>query len=158
MFSHDNATLLHYKTSLKGKVNDFVIRFDGEESNLQDVIEKSFIVFNMLYDKFQSEGKVIAGRLVALVNYIHLNKDESKIVSYYHPSHATEVIDDASDFFHAHMLKIGERMASFNRNGSKLLIKNIEEIHIHINNCDSIYAKAKYPVYVNHESYDTHHA
>ena len=154
MFSHDNATLLHYKTCMNGRLNDYVIRFDDEQSNLHVVIEKSFAVFKMLYEKYESEDKRISGRLVALVNYIHLNDDRT--VSYYHPSYATEVINDASDFFHAHMLKIGERMESFNKNGSHLIIKNIEEIHIHINHCGSLYAKDKYPVYVNHESYDDH--
>ena len=73
----------------------------------------------------------------------------------FYPSYATEVIDTASDFFYTHMLKIGERMESFNRNGSKLIIKNIEEIHIHIS--EGLHAKGKYPVYDNHETYDSHH-
>ena len=145
MFSHDDATLLHYKTCFNGLLNDYVIRFDNEESNLEVVIEKSFAVFKMLYEKYKSEDKVISGRLVALVKYIHLLDD--KTVSYYHASYATEVIVDASDFFNAHMLKIGQRMENFNKNGSHLVIKNIEEIHIHINHCGSLYAKDKYPVY-----------
>ena len=160
MFSHDNVTLTLYKTAMKKLVHDFVIRFDGEEKDLHQVIEKSYIVFNMLYDKYKSEGKVIWGRLVARVNYLRLNDaddddDACKMVTYFHPSYAAEVIDTASDFFYTHMLKIGERMESFNRNGSKLIIKNIEEIHIHIS--EGLHAKGKYPVYDNHETYDSHH-
>jgi len=131
MFSNDFATLTHYKDSLKKRVSDYVIRFHSEENDLQKVIEHSFEVVKQLINDYHQKDKVIMGRMVAFVNYFHIEKEQ--IITYYHPSYKTEVIDEADNFYFTHMLKIGERMQQFNREGSNLLLKNIEELHLHIN-------------------------
>lgn len=131
MFSNDFATLTHYKDSMKKKVSDFVIRFHSEESDLQRIIQHSFQVVKDLVNDYHNRGKTIMGRLVAFVKYYHVEKEE--IVTNYHPSYKTEVIDEADNFYFSHMLKICERMEDFNQQGSNLIVKNIEEVHLHIN-------------------------
>ena len=130
MFSDDFATLTEYKVSLRKRIVDYVIRFHSEQVDIHLVIKRSFNIVKQLVEKYQRKDKTIKGRLVALVNYVHTVNETS--VSYYHPSFQTETIDDVDNFFYTHMLKIVERMENMNRHGSNLLIKNIQEIHLHI--------------------------
>ena len=131
MFSNDFATLTHYKDALNRKVVDYVIRFHAEQDNLEVIVKQTFQVVKELIDYYHYEkGETVSGRLVALVKYFHIDKEE--IVSYYHPSYQAEVIEEADNFYFDHMLKIGERMNNFNHQGSNLIMKNIQEIHFHI--------------------------
>ena len=130
MFSNDFATLTEYKSSFRKRLVDYVIRFHSEQNDIHVVIKRSFAIVKQLIEQYQREDKTIKGRMVALVNYVHTVKETS--VSYYHPSFQCEIIDNAEDFFYTHMLKIVERMENLNHNGSNLLIKNIQEIHLHI--------------------------
>ena len=131
MFSKSHATLSHYRTSLKSHIVDYVIRFNDEENDIQQVVNKTSDIVQDLVKHYHVKGKTISARLVARVNYEHV--ETARNVTYYHPSYKAEVIDDATEFFITHMLKIGKRMDSFNHNGSNLIIKNIDEIHIHLN-------------------------
>lgn len=130
MFSNDFATLTPYKRFLN-KAIDYVIRFHSEQIDMELIVEHTFEIVKLLVEKYHDEKKTISGRLVAFVNYFHIEKDED--VHYFHPSYQTEIIHDADTFFHKHMLKICERMDNFNRHGSNFIIKNVEEIHIHVN-------------------------
>ena len=131
MYSNNCASITHYKDSLKGKIKDYVLRFNDTETNVKDIIDKSFDLVQRLVNDFHSKDQTIKGRLVARVIYQHMETE--KIVSYYHPSFKSEIIEDVETFFMTHMLKIGQRMDSFNRHGSNLLIKQIDEIHFHFN-------------------------
>ena len=130
MFSNNFATLTEYKVSKRKTFVDYVIRFHSEETEIETVIHHSLDIVKQLVEDYHGKDKTIKGRLVALVNYVRINNDTS--VSYYHPSLQAEVIDDADNFFCTHMLKIAERMDNMNQHGSNLLIKNIQEIHLHI--------------------------
>ena len=130
MYSNNFATLTEYRVSKRKTVADYVIRFHLEQTDIQAVVKHSFDIFKQLVEEHHHKNKTLKGRLIALVNYIHMIKEES--VSYYHPSLQTEDINDAEKFFHTHMLKIAKRMENMNHQGSNLLIRNIEEIHIHI--------------------------
>lgn len=130
MFSNDFATLSEYKVSFRKRNVDYVIRFHTEQTDIHLIIKRSFEIVKQLIEKYQREDKTIKGRMVALVNYVHTVTEKS--VSYYHSSFQHEVIEDAVDFFSTHLLKIAERMENMNRHGSNLMIKNIQEIHIHI--------------------------
>ena len=121
MFTTEACTLEPYKKGLS--CVDYVIRFKDPHTSIEDVISISNTVFLMLME----DKKYEYGRLVARVSYA---RGEDDIVTYYHPSYAMELIHD--NFFKEHMLKIGERMAHFNRHGSNLVIKRIDEIHIHV--------------------------
>ena len=130
MFSNDFATLTQYK-HFGNKVIDYVIRFHSEQNDLEVIVERTLDIVKSLVQKYHDDNKSISGRIVAFVKYFHIEKEEE--VHYFHPSYKTEFITDAETFFNRHMLKICERMDSFNRHGSSFIIKNIQEIHIHIN-------------------------
>jgi len=131
MFSNSHATLSHYRTSLKAHIIDYVIRFNVDENDIQQVVNKTSDIVQELVKDYHVKNKAISARLVVRVNYENVETGHN--VTYYHPSYKAEVIQDATEFFIKHMLKIGKRMDSFNRNGSNLSIKNIVEIHIHLN-------------------------
>ena len=130
MFSNNEATLTLYKNSLRGVCKDYVIRFNEEQVSIEKIISISSDIVKQLIDSLQKEDKTFKGRLIACVSYLRIGNEEE--VMYYHPSYRNEVIEDANEFYMTHMLKIAQRMDDFNKNGSKLLIKNISEIHLHI--------------------------
>ena len=134
MFSNGHVTLSHYKDSLRGKIKDYIILFEDVQTCPKQVANITFTVVRDLLDNLQAKGTIISARLIALVEYIHVESETVR--SYFHPSYSSEVIDQADDFFFTHMLKIAERMDTMNRNGSNLKIKGIKEIHIHITECN----------------------
>ncbi len=130
MYSNDEATLTLYKTSAWGVCRDYVIRFNQQQCDIKDIIHIASDIVKFLIDDFHQKDKTIKGRLVARVCYAHAaNEDE---VMYYHPSYRSEMNDDAIEFFTTHMLKIAQRMDNFNYLGSRLLIKHVAEIYLHI--------------------------
>lgn len=130
MFSNEFATLTHYKDSLKKRVSDYVIRFHEEQTDLEIIIKQTFDVVKALVDDYHKQDKTISARMVALVNYFQIDKEE--IVSYYHPSYQAEVVDNVDSFYFDHMMKICERMEKFNHHGSNFIIKEVKEIHLHV--------------------------
>ena len=130
MFSNDFATLTEYKASSRKQFLDYVIRFHSQQIDIQQVINHTFDIVKQLVEMYQHNDKTIKGRMVALINYVNVVTEKS--VSYFHSSYQSEIIEDVSNFFYTHMFKIAERMESMNQNGSNLIIKNIQEIHLHI--------------------------
>ena len=130
MYSNDEASLELYKKSLKGTCVDYVIRFHNKQRIFEKVIPIAFDLVKQLVENFHQNDIRISGRLVAVVCYYREEKDEK--VEVYHPSYRSEVIDDVENFFITHMLKIIERMGEYNREGSKLTIDRICEIHLQI--------------------------
>ena len=127
--SNDFGTVCLYKTSLNKRVIDYAISFNGDEHDFDLLIHKTYDLFMAIMK--QHEGKRIFGRLVAKVNFIHvdLNEDDN-VRSYHFPSYATHEIEMPHDFFNRNMMKIASRLNDFNKEGSNLLLKNIEHIHI----------------------------
>ena len=117
-FSNEGACITHHKTRLRGKVEDYVIRFDSDKTDLQEIIIVSASIFKQLIESYNDEA--IMGRLVAKVNYQHYNsqQEEDEKRSYYFASYASELITNTETFFERHMLRIGERLQVFNKNGS----------------------------------------
>ena len=78
-------------------------------------------------------GKFVTGRLVAKVNFIHFNRetDKNEERAFHFSSYQSENINNET-YFKRHMAKIASRLESFNANGSNVLIKSIEHIHIHV--------------------------
>ena len=130
MYSNDKVTLTLYKESFRKVCRDYVIRFSEEQHRIEEIIHISSDIVKQLIGDYHRKDKTVSGRLVALVKYIRANSNDE--VVYYHPSYQTEVIEDANDFFVTHMLKIAQRLDDFNKNGSKLFIKAIVEIHLHL--------------------------
>ena len=124
MYSNKDITLSLHKQCFGGAAQDFVIRFKKVETSIEDIITMSSSAVTELFERYRMRGKIIKGRLVARVMYTSMNSKES--VLYYHPSFRSELIEDGERFYTDHMLKIAQRMDSFNRNGSSLVINNIE--------------------------------
>ena len=124
MNSTKDITLSLHKQYFGGAAQDFVIRFKKVETSIEDIITMSSSAVTELFERYRMRGKIIKGRLVARVMYTAMNSKES--VLYYHPSFRSELIKDGERFYTDHMLKIAQRMDSFNRNGSSLVINNIE--------------------------------
>ena len=131
--SNDSGTLRHYKSSIRGIVQDYIITFNSEECDIHCVVDKTYELFEKLIQHFQESNLSISCRLVAKVNFLHVNEvtDEISERSYFFPSFKTEVIvGDVLEFYRTHMLKIAKRLDYFHTNGSNLQIKNIESIHL----------------------------
>lgn len=131
-FSTSFACLQHHKDSLRGKVKDYVISFNEPQQDIEVMTEATFEVVKQLLLTF--EDRRICGRLIAKVDYFHFNNEQGDVTerSYHFPSYSSEEITNAYAFFKRHMLKIASRIETFNCNGSNLLIKKIEHIHIQL--------------------------
>ena len=136
LFSTSFACLQHYKDSLRGKVKDYVISFNEPEQDIETMTEATFEVVQQMFLTFSDRR--ISARLIAKVDYFQLNNEHQTVNerSYHFPSYSSEEIVDVYDFFVRHMMKIASRMDSFNANGSNLLIKKIEHIHIQLSFLD----------------------
>lgn len=130
-FHNDCAYLKFYKKSFKGLVRDYQISFNETQSSVEDIVPLTLDLFRQLIETFK-DSKIIKARLVAKVNFIHVNNltKETEDRSYHFASLQSEQVENVEDFYHRHMQKIAERLEIFNRNGSNLLIKNIAHIHI----------------------------
>ena len=132
-FSNSFACLSHHKSSLRGVVQDYVLNFNSLQFQIEDTIVTATLeLIEQLVSSLN--GKRVLGRLVAKVNYTHINSltNETSDRAYHFPSYSLEEIEDVEDFYTRHMTKIIMRMDSFNNNGSNLMIKNIEHIHIQL--------------------------
>ena len=128
MFSNAHARLVHHRNSLRA--SDYRIDFLHATDTIEAAIEAGGALAEKLVGHLHAQDRTVKGCLVARVTYVRLSTEEE--VVYYHTSSPAEVIDDATEFFIAHMLKIGERMATLHANGSNLLIKAITCIHMQI--------------------------
>ena len=130
LFHNDCAYLYFYDKSLRGKVQDFSIDFYEDQTDMEQILQFALDLFQQLMESFVD--KVVVGRLVAKVNFIHFNNetDENEVRHLHFSSHSCEKIENNVDFFKRHLTKIASRLDFFNANGSNLLIKNIEHLHI----------------------------
>lgn len=129
---NSHACLSHHKTSVRGKIRDYVMSFNDKQDDLNEIVNRTSELVEQLFSSFND--KRVSGRLVAKVNFNHLNSETQQVSerAYHFPSYASEEVIDVEDFFIRHMMKIASRMDSFNENGSNLVIKNIEHIHIQL--------------------------
>ena len=130
MFANKETTLCLYKQALHGICQDYVIKFNQEQNDIEGVIPLALDLVQEVVRNRQIEDKMVKGRLVAVVRYIR--EKDNDVVRTYHPSFQSETIYDVEEFFIRHMMKIAQRMEEFNNKGSNLCIKDIEEIHLHL--------------------------
>ena len=128
----DSGLLCFHKQSLRGTCCDYKLSFYEKQLDPVDVIETVTVLLQRLFCALR--GKSICGRLVAAVKYIHVNDVQEKLSErvYYFPSYNSEDIEDVEDFVNRHLCKIACRMDLFNKNGSNLLIQNIENIFFNV--------------------------
>ena len=131
-YSNDFCNLQFYKQSLKGRVQDYVISFNDNQTDFHAILDKTLDLFLKLYENFSNRNVLV--RLIAKLNFYHMNEVSGirEERSYHFTSYSSETVDEPYKFFHRHMQKIVSRLDAFNANGSNLLIKNIEHIHIQI--------------------------
>ena len=129
-FDNDCASLKFHKQSFKGVVVDYIISFKEEQTSIQDTLLITRDLFRQLIESFNDKN--VSARLIAKVNFIHVNAETNEMEErpYHFTSYKSERVFDIDDFFTHHMMKIASRLDSFNRNGSSLLIKNIEHLHV----------------------------
>ena len=132
--SNDIGELCHYKTSLRGLVEDYIITFNELQCQIDCIVNLTYDLFEKLVSEYRKRHSFLKCRIVAKVNFIHVNEVTNTQTerSYYFASCKSENVDDALQFYQSHMLKIASRLESFHENGSNLIIKNIENIHIHL--------------------------
>ncbi len=124
-FSNEFGKLCFYKSSLKGKVQDYVISFNEHQTQFELILGDTLNLVQMLFEKFKD--KIIKARLIAKVRFLNKVGD----IYYHHfPSYQAEIVYDVNDFFIRHMEKIASRLDNFNEKGSNLLIDSIDHIHI----------------------------
>lgn len=128
----NSGILCFHKNSLRGKCCDYKLSFYEKQFDPVNVIEAVIVLLKHLFALLQ--GKTIRGRLIAAVKYIHVNEiqDRQSERIYYFPSYNVEEINDVEDFVSRHLCKIASRMELFSKNGSNLLIQNIENIFFNV--------------------------
>lgn len=126
------GSLCLHKTSQRGVVQDFILNFNATQSIIEDIVWETVELIQQLIASLND--KRVKARLIAKVNFTHLHPVNANETSrYYHfPSYQAEEIEDVDDFVVRHLTKIASRMDAFNHEGSNLVIKNIEHIHIQI--------------------------
>ena len=129
-FENDNACLKLYKESIQGKIQDFIISFNTEQTSIDNVVQETLDLFEHLIKSYDVHS--IRVRLTAKVCFIHFNSltDEAEERFYHFHSFGYEYVFDTQDFYRRHMQRIAERLENFHVNGSNLMIKNISHIHI----------------------------
>ena len=131
-FSNQFAHVCHHKTSVKGRVQDFIIKFNTLQRDIENIIPETFELIDKLFHSL--EVRRICARLIAKVNFKHVNviSNEQTSRTYHFPSYQSEQIVDPLDFYVRHMTKIASRLDSFTENGSNLTIDCIECIFIQL--------------------------
>lgn len=128
-FSNDCGNLRFHRSSLKGKVTDYVITFHKTQMDILMLINDTYALFSALLEKYPRA----CARLIAKVHFKHLGKDNEEEDRFYHfSSYRSEEVVDAKEFFTRHMLKISQRLDDFNVQGSNLVIHSISHIHIQL--------------------------
>ena len=132
-FSNTFGRLCFHKQSLRGAVQDYIITFNDDETDITFVIHRSFELFTELMEYFKKD--IVKARLIAEIEFIKLNdrQEEVGLASFHFASYQAENVTNAEEFYKRHMCKIASRMDSFHRNGSRLLLQRIKHIHIALN-------------------------
>ena len=76
VFNNEFACLTHYKTSVKGKVIDYVINFNQKQHDINDIMNQTLSLVEELFQSFKN--KRIIARIVAKVNLAHVNLNTSE--------------------------------------------------------------------------------
>ena len=131
-FANSSACISLHRTSPRGIVQDYVIKFNSIKLDFQQIANETLELIEQLISSLESVQ--VSARLIAKVNFEHYNfvQDEVEERTYYFPSYNSECIINVKHFFERHLMKIASRLDSFNENGSNLVIKNIEFIFVQL--------------------------
>ena len=131
-FNNHFACLCHHKSSKRDIAQDYVIKFNTVQRCVEEIVPDTLELVEQLINSLKATR--MKARLIAKINFDHFNPEthEQSSRSYHFPSYQSEEIDDVEDFYVRHMTKIASRLDTFNKNGSNLVIKNIECIYIQL--------------------------
>lgn len=137
LFDNDLIEICNYKSSLNGLAQDFIINLKEISNDLTYICTESREIIEKLFKYLNFEDNIIRARLVADIEYVHVNNTNEVIEyrNYHFPSLKSEIVNDVNEWLVRHMLKICERIETFNNRGSNLLINKINHIHICITKC-----------------------
>ena len=127
--TNEFGNLCLHRQSRRGFIQDYIVTFDKEESAIENVLGKSYDLFENLMKHFKDVWVKV--RLIDQVIYVRMN-DQHEVIGqegYHFASYQAEVYNP-KDFYERHMSKIISRMDSFQRNDSRLMINTIKYIHI----------------------------
>ena len=71
-YSNDFCNLQFYKQSLKGRVQDYVISFNDNQTDFHAILDKKLDLFLKLYENFSNRNVLV--RLIAKLNFYHMNE------------------------------------------------------------------------------------
>ena len=133
--TNEFGNLCLHRRSTRGVVQDYIVTFDQEESNIKSVIDKSYDLFEQLMNHFKDVWVKV--RLIAQVNYLRVNENHEVIgqEDFHFASYQAEEVFDTKDFYERHMAKIASRMDGFHQRGSRLLLNRFKHIHIALTVC-----------------------
>lgn len=131
------ANLCFYGQSTRGVIQDYIVNFEEDESDIDGVIDKTYDLFKKLMEYFKD--KCVKARLIAQVNYHRMNEQHEVIAQedYHFASYQAEEVNDSNIFYKRHMTKIACRIDGFHQNGSRLIMNRIKHIHIALTVCAS---------------------
>lgn len=129
-FSNDRGTLHFHRRSLKGTIQDYVINFHKNETNIETVISDASSLFQELMNALSDRS--VKARLVMKIQFSHFGKEEVENRYFHFASYSLEKVDHPEEFFKRHMGKIAQRLDAFNHHGSSLVIEAISDIHIQL--------------------------
>ena len=133
--TNEFGNLCLHRRSTRGVVQDYIVTFDQEESDIKSVIDKSYDLFEQLMNHFKDVWVKV--RLIAQVNYVRMN-DQHEVIGqedYHFASYQAEEVYNPKDFYERHMAKIASRMDGFHQRGSRLLLNRFKHIHIALTVC-----------------------
>ena len=133
--TNEFGNLCLHRQSTRGVVQDYIVTFDQEESDIKSVIDKSYDLFEQLMNHFKDVWVKV--RLIAQVNYLRVNENHEVIgqEDFHFASYQAEEVLDTKDFYERHMAKIASRMDGFHQRGSRLLLNRFKHIHIALTVC-----------------------
>ena len=133
--TNEFGNLCLHRRSTRGVVQDYIVTFDQEESDIKSVIDKSYDLFEQLMNHFKDVWVKV--RLIAQVNYLRVNENHEVIgqEDFHFASYQAEEVFDTKDFYERHMTKIASRMDGFHQRGSRLLLNRFKHIHIALTVC-----------------------
>ena len=112
-------------------MSDYQINFKEVEADFYAFLQKRLMFDLFLTVMKRYKNRHVLGRLIAKVNFIHTNSDgEKQERSYHFPSFKAHEIEGPLLFFKVNMMKIAERLDTFNKEESSFVLKNVEHIHI----------------------------
>ena len=133
--TNEFGNLCLHRQSRRGFIQDYIVTFDQEESAIENVLGKSYDLFENLMKHFKDVWVKV--RLIAQVNYLRVNENHEVIgqEDFHFASYQAEEVFDTKDFYERHMAKIASRMDGFHQRGSRLLLNRFKHIHIALTVC-----------------------